>query len=107
MTTHLHSDGLPLTETPITYVKANFGHEEGKLWRYVEREFAEELERDKRKAEAQLAVAKRWLENIACSFLYNYPPEYTADAEDAQKALAEIKAIETVGRTSETSGEAK
>ena len=35
------------------------------------------------------------------------PVIYTDDAEDAQKALAEIKAIETEGRTSETRGEVK
>jgi hypothetical protein len=90
MTTHLHADKLPLTDTPYTDQKElenkNQKHET-KL--YYALKASRKLERDKRTAEAQLAVALKMLERI--SFQEN---EKNTTLEDwAEEAITEIKAI--------------
>jgi hypothetical protein len=91
MTTHLHPDGLPITDTPfVTFAdeKCNEQDATDSQKARIYRMAAVSLERDKRKAEAQLVVAMRPLENIvrnAC--------EWNTARDICVQALAEIKAI--------------
>lgn len=94
MTTHLHADGLAIDDSPICQMY-EIDTEENQItphWQAV----AFKLERNKRRAEAQLAVAVEVLK-IAVREGY-YLAGY------AKTALAEINAIETAGRTSKTRG---
>ena len=86
MTTHLHPDGLPITDTPIcdawSHIIAGIG------W-YLARGEAKLLEHRARKAEAQLAVAMKFMDWIVDPELRGW----TDEIEFAKGLLAEIKAI--------------
>ena len=96
MTTHLHPDGLPLDDTPITDKLEDGCIEINEMSWATFADAAQQLERDKRRAEAQLAVAIKCLKSIK---------SYDSDVYDPiNQALEEIKALGSAGTGNEVTG---
>ena len=88
MTTHLHPDLLPVEATPFwndySWIHENHGYE------MFSKSHAVILERRARKAEAQLAIAMKFINWIVDPELRGWSDEI----EFAEEIIAEIKAIE-------------